>query len=53
VGLVSHLGIGTDSTWDGLRSGRSGVAPITLFDASRHSTLFAAEVKGFDPLNWV
>jgi 3-oxoacyl-[acyl-carrier-protein] synthase II len=53
VGLVSPLGIGTDSTWDGLRSGRSGVAPITLFDASRHSTHFAAEVKGFDPLNWV
>jgi 3-oxoacyl-[acyl-carrier-protein] synthase II len=53
VGLVSPLGIGTESTWDGLRSGRSGVATITLFDASRHSTRFAAEVKGFDPLNWV
>jgi 3-oxoacyl-[acyl-carrier-protein] synthase II len=53
VGLVSPLGIGTDSTWDGLRSGRSGVAPSTEFDASRHSTHFAAEVKGFDPLNWV
>jgi len=53
VGLVSPLGIGTDSTWDGLLNGRSGVAPITLFDASRHSTRFAAEVKGFDPLNWV
>ncbi len=53
VGLVSPLGIGTDPSWDGLRNGRSGVAPITLFDASRHSTHFAAEVKGFDPLNWV
>ncbi len=53
VGLVSPLGIGTESTWDGLLNGRSGVAPITLFDASRHSTRFAAEVKGFDPLNWV
>ena len=53
VGLVSPLGIGTESTWDGLLAGRSGVAPITLFDASRHSTQFAAEVKGFDPLNWV
>jgi 3-oxoacyl-[acyl-carrier-protein] synthase II len=53
VGLVSPLGIGTESTWDGLLAGRSGAAPITLFDASRHSTQFAAEVKGFDPLNWV
>jgi 3-oxoacyl-[acyl-carrier-protein] synthase II len=53
VGLVSPLGIGTASSWEGLLSGRSGVAPITLFDASRHSTRFAAEVKGFDPLNWV
>ena len=53
VGLVSPLGIGTESTWDGLLAGRSGVASITLFDASRHSTRIAAEVKGFDPLNWV
>jgi 3-oxoacyl-[acyl-carrier-protein] synthase II len=53
VGLVSPLGIGTESTWEGLLAGRSGAAPITLFDASRHSTHFAAEVKGFDPLNWV
>jgi 3-oxoacyl-[acyl-carrier-protein] synthase II len=53
VGLVSPLGIGTESTWEGLKSGRSGVANITLFDASRHSTHFAAEVKAFDPLNWV
>ena len=29
------------------------MAPITLFDASQHSTHFAAEVKGFDPLAWV
>src|SRR6202022_221050 len=33
--------------------GRSGVANITLFDASRHSTHFAAEGKGFDPLSFV
>ena len=53
VGLVSPLAIGTEETWKGLLEGRSGMAPITLFDASRHSTHFAAEVKGFDPLNWV
>lgn len=53
VGLVSALGVGTEPTWAGLVGGRSGVAHITLFDASRHPTRFAAEVKGFDPLNWV
>jgi 3-oxoacyl-[acyl-carrier-protein] synthase II len=53
VGLVSPLGIGTEETWAGLREGRSGAAPITLFDAAHHSTHFACEVKGFDPLRWV
>ena len=53
IGLVSPLGIGTEETWAGIRAGRSGAAPITLFDASRHSTHFACEVKGFDPLRWV
>ncbi len=53
VGLVSPLGVGTGPTWTGLLEGRSGMAPITLFDASQHSSRFAAEVKGFDPLNWV
>jgi 3-oxoacyl-[acyl-carrier-protein] synthase II len=53
VGLVSPLGLDTGSTWTGLLAGESGVAPITLFDASQHSTRIAAEVKGFDPLKWV
>jgi 3-oxoacyl-[acyl-carrier-protein] synthase II len=53
VGLVSPLGIGTEPSWAGLRAGKSGVGPITLFDASQHSTRFAAEVKGFDPLAFV
>ncbi len=53
VGLVSPLGIGTEETWKGLLAGRSGAAPITLFDASQHSTRFACEVKGFDPLVWL
>jgi 3-oxoacyl-[acyl-carrier-protein] synthase II len=47
------VGIGTEETWKGLLAGRSGAAPITLFDASRHSTRFACEVKGFDPLDWI
>ena len=53
VGLVTALGIGTEPTWKGLLAGQSGAATITLFDVSQHPTKFAAEVKGFDPLNWV
>ena len=53
VGLVSPVGIGTEETWQALLAGRSGAAPITLFDASHHSTRFACEVKGFDPLLWL
>ncbi len=53
VGMVSPLGVGTEDSWKSLLQGQSGAAPITLFDASQHSTQFAAEVKGFEPLNWV
>lgn len=53
LGLVSPLGVGTRETWGSLKEGRSGAAPITLFDPSSHTVRFAAEVKGFDPLRWV
>ena len=53
VGLVSSLGIGTEATWDGLCAGRSGVARITKFDADAFAAQIAAEVKGFDPLQFV
>jgi len=42
--------MGAEPTWEGLLAGRSGAAPITLFDCSRHTTQFACEVKSFDPL---
>jgi 3-oxoacyl-[acyl-carrier-protein] synthase II len=53
VGLVSALGSDTESTWDGLLQGRSGIAPITHFDASDFSSQIAGEVKDFDPLSYV
>jgi 3-oxoacyl-[acyl-carrier-protein] synthase II len=53
VGLVSSLGIGTEETWEGLLSGRSGIGRITRFDASGFSVRIAGEVKGFDPLHFV
>jgi 3-oxoacyl-(acyl-carrier-protein) synthase len=53
IGLVSPLGVGTEPTWQAMLAGRSGIAPITLFDAARYSTRFAGEVNGFDPLVWL
>ena len=53
VGLVSPLGVGTDETWQGIVAGRSGIAPITLFDTAGYAARFAGEVKGFDPLRWI
>ena len=53
IGLVSALGVGTEATWEGLCAGRSGVAPITKFDAAAFAARIAAEVKGFDPLQYV
>lgn len=48
LGCVSPVGNNVADTWNALTAGKSGAAPITHFDASRHKTKFAAEVKGFD-----
>ena len=53
VGLVSAVGVGTEETWRNLLAGRSGVAPITHFDTTGFATTIAAEVKGFDPRQYV
>ena len=53
VGLVSPLGIGTEANWQALCAGRSGIGPITRFDASQYSARIAGEVKGFDPLQFI
>jgi 3-oxoacyl-[acyl-carrier-protein] synthase II len=51
--LVSAVGVGTEETWKNILAGRSGVAPITRFDTTGFSTTIAAEVKDFDPLQFV
>jgi 3-oxoacyl-[acyl-carrier-protein] synthase II len=53
IGLVSPLGNTTEETWAGLVAGRSGADYITRFDTSQHTVRFAAETKGFEPLNFV
>src|SRR3569833_1408623 len=53
VGLITSVGTGTDETWKAILSGKSGIAPITQFDAANFSTRIAGEVKNFDPLLYV
>ena len=53
VGLVSPLGVGTAQNWQALLEGRSGIGPITRFDASEYPARIAGEVKGFDPLDYL
>ena len=53
VGLVTPLAIGTEDSWAAIRAGKSGIGPITQFDASAFSCRIAGEVKGFDPARYV
>ena len=48
MGMVSPLGVGVDANWEALLAGRSGIRPITIFDASTYPTKIAGEVRDFD-----
>ena len=53
LGMVSPLGLNSSDSWDAVSAGRSGIDYITSFDAETFDTRFAAEVKGFDPENYL
>ncbi|MGD0842161.1 MAG: beta-ketoacyl-ACP synthase II [Candidatus Acidiferrales bacterium] len=53
VGLVCGLGIGTEEVWPHLLEGKSGVGPITHFDATEFDCQIAGEVRNFDPLKYL
>ena len=53
LGLVCAVGNTAPEVWTNLVAGKSGMAPITSFDATGYSVTFAAEVKDFDPLNFI
>ncbi len=53
IGMISPLGVGNEATWQGLIEGRSGVGPITKFDASAYACRIAGEVKGFNAEEWI
>lgn len=53
VGAITPIGNTASEYWDGLVSGRNGIGEITLFDASRHDSRIAGEVKNFDPHDYL
>ena len=53
LGAITPLGNSVRETWDGLLAGRSGIGPITRFDASDLPTRIAGEIKGFDPRKYI
>jgi 3-oxoacyl-[acyl-carrier-protein] synthase II len=53
IGAFTPLGLDMDTTWQNLVAGKSGIDYITLFDASKHETQIAGEVKGFVPTDYI
>lgn len=52
LGALTPIGNTVDAYWEGLKSGKSGSAPITYFDTEKFKTKFACELKGYDPLEF-
>jgi 3-oxoacyl-[acyl-carrier-protein] synthase II len=53
LGAITPVGLTVEDYWQGLAEGKSGVGPITHFDASAYPVKVAAEVKGFEPTNYM
>ena len=53
IGAVTPLGNNAADTWEAMKNGRNGIAPITLFDTEKFKAKLAAEVKGFDPKEYM
>jgi 3-oxoacyl-[acyl-carrier-protein] synthase II len=50
LGMLSPLGVGVERSWDNILAGKSGIRPITEFDASAFAVQFAGTVPDYDPL---
>jgi 3-oxoacyl-[acyl-carrier-protein] synthase II len=53
MGILAPNGIGLEEFWESILAGRSGIGPITFFDASDLKSRIAGEIKNFDPLNYI
>ncbi|MCL6267351.1 beta-ketoacyl-ACP synthase II [Flagellimonas myxillae] len=52
MGALTPIGNNLEAYWEGLRTGKSGCAPITYFDTEKFKTKFACELKGYDPSDY-
>lgn len=53
IGAITPLGNNVADTWNGMKNGRNGIAPITLFDTEKFKAKLGTEVKGFDPKEYL
>lgn len=53
MGAITPVGLDVKSTWEAVKNGECGIAPITLYDTSEQQVKLAAEVKHFDPTNYM
>ena len=53
LGAVTPLGNNVKDTWEAMKAGKNGISPITLFDTEAYKAKLAAEVKGFDPKDYL
>jgi beta-ketoacyl-acyl-carrier-protein synthase II len=53
MGMISPMGLTVEESWANIKAGKSGIAPITHFDTTNFPVKIAAEVKGFDPENYM
>jgi 3-oxoacyl-[acyl-carrier-protein] synthase II len=53
MGILAPNGVGLEAFWSSLLAGRSGIGPITLFDATHFKSRIAGEIKDFDPCDYI
>ena len=53
IGAITPLGNNVSDTWVGMKKSKNGIAPITLFDTENFKAKLGAEVKGFDPKEYL
>ena len=53
MGAITPVGNSVNEAWESLKAGKNGIAPITLFDTTSYKAKLGAEVKNFDPADYL